>query len=70
MRKMIMRDLICIKHPDYDGQASPVLSCKSCCKIYIAEIKKLQFTSKFNSSGWLKQLESQKRRAQTGTNTK
>lgn len=31
--------LVCIKHPKYDGNTSPVLSCKTCCGIFIGVIK-------------------------------
>jgi hypothetical protein len=31
--------VICIRHPKYSGKESPVLSCKTCCGIFIAEIK-------------------------------
>jgi hypothetical protein len=31
--------LVCIKHPTYDGESSPILSCKACCSIFIASIK-------------------------------
>ena len=34
-----MQNLVCFKHPEYRGDASPVLSCKACCGIFISEIK-------------------------------
>lgn len=32
-------NLICFKHPSYDGETSPVLACKTCCGIFIGAIK-------------------------------
>lgn len=37
-----MNQLICIKHPDYKGSENPNITCKTCCKIFIAAIKKYQ----------------------------
>ena len=34
-----MRNLVCIRHRDYDGKEPPVLSCKTCCKLYIDLIR-------------------------------
>ena len=31
--------VICFKHPEYLGTSSPVLSCKTCCGIFVTEIK-------------------------------
>lgn len=31
--------LVCIKHPKYDGKESPVLSCKTCCSTFVAALK-------------------------------
>ncbi len=53
-----MSKLVCFKHPRYVGHESPVLSCKACCSIFIAEIK-LQ-----NS---LKAADTQNAAAATGT---
>ena len=36
-------NLVCIRHPEYDGVASPVLSCKVCCSILLAEVRSRQF---------------------------
>ncbi|MCX6104838.1 MAG: hypothetical protein NTY08_03295 [Proteobacteria bacterium] len=38
-------NLVCIRHPEYDGAASPVLSCKVCCSIFLAEVRSRQFGS-------------------------
>lgn len=35
-----MNQFICIKHPKYRGNTSPVLSCSTCCSLYVQEIKK------------------------------
>ena len=34
-----MSDLICIRHPRYEGGHAPDLSCKTCCSIFIERIK-------------------------------
>jgi hypothetical protein len=34
-----MSKLICLHHPKYTGKDSPVLSCKTCCGIFIGQIK-------------------------------
>ncbi len=34
-----MSKLICLSHPKYDGHDAPVLSCKTCCGIFIGQIK-------------------------------
>lgn len=41
-----MENVRCIKHRDYTGQTAPVLSCKTCCSIYISAIKKMQLAQK------------------------
>lgn len=35
-----MGSISCIKHPRYNGKTSPVLSCKTCCSLFIHNIKK------------------------------
>ena len=40
-----MENIICIRHPQYKGTDSPTLSCKTCCSIFLAEIKAQQETS-------------------------
>jgi hypothetical protein len=47
-----MSNLVCIKHPKYEGKGTPVLSCKTCCGLYIAEIKRLN-PPKENINDWL-----------------
>lgn len=32
-------NIVCIKHPKYDGKSSPELSCKACCSKYIHVIR-------------------------------
>ena len=44
-----MENLRCIKHRDYRGEKAPVLSCKACCSIYIAAIKKMQLAQQQSS---------------------
>lgn len=35
-----MNNVVCIKHPQYDGATgSPVLSCKTCCSFFIENVK-------------------------------
>lgn len=34
-----MNNLICLRHPHYDAKTPPELSCKTCCSMYIKEIK-------------------------------
>jgi len=34
-----MARIYCFKHPSYDGNDSPVLSCKTCCGIFVATLK-------------------------------
>ena len=45
-----MRQFICIKHPKYNGLESPVLSCSTCCSLYVHAIKE----SKVNKISELK----------------
>ena len=35
----MMRNLVCFKHSAYKGKVPPELSCKTCCGIYINEIR-------------------------------
>ena len=34
-----MKNVYCFKHPEYRGASSPVISCKTCCSIYISVVK-------------------------------
>ena len=34
-----MAKIYCFRHPEYDGKDSPVLSCKTCCGIFVATLK-------------------------------
>lgn len=34
-----MASLVCFSHPQYKGVEAPVLSCKSCCAIFVAAVK-------------------------------
>ena len=31
--------IICIKHPKYDVHSAPILSCKTCCNMFILSLK-------------------------------
>ena len=46
-----MDNLICFRHPDYDGKTSPVLSCKTCSGKFLAELHRLDGVS--DSAAWL-----------------
>jgi len=48
-----MGQVVCIRHPKYEGKESPVLSCKTCCSIFIAAIKAKQPQQDINE--WLEQ---------------
>ena len=51
-----MKNLVCFSHPKYEGQGAPLLSCKTCCSIYIGYIKELQAEQqRFNANEWLAQ---------------
>lgn len=32
-------NVVCIKHPCYDGSIAPLLGCKTCCMIFLAVLK-------------------------------
>ena len=32
-------NLVCFRHPDYDGKERPQLSCKACCSIFVHALK-------------------------------
>ena len=32
-------NLVCIKHPHYDGGSNPDLSCKTCCSKFVAQVR-------------------------------
>jgi hypothetical protein len=36
---METKNIVCLKHPRYDGVASPDLSCKVCCSKFVARIR-------------------------------
>jgi len=50
-------NLICFKHRTYNGSSAPVLSCNTCCKIFVEEIKShhTRATEDFKPAEWLKQ---------------
>lgn len=68
-----MNKLVCFKHPEYVGNESPVLSCKACCSIFIAEIKnqnnahveasKAKATARFDTKKWLEEKAKEARQA-------
>jgi hypothetical protein len=57
--------LICFKHPSYSGNSAPVLSCNTCCKIFVDEIKAhhTRNTEDFKPAEWLKQKSKEARQA-------
>lgn len=58
-------NLRCFKHPSYVGSSAPVLSCNTCCKIFVEEIKAHQArtTDDFKPAEWLKQKSEEARKA-------
>jgi hypothetical protein len=36
---MASKRLICFNHPQYNGKDSPVLTCKTCCGIFVTSMK-------------------------------
>ena len=50
-----MKNLYCFKHPQYRGDGAPVLSCKTCCGIFIALVKEqnAQAQAPQNPKDWL-----------------
>jgi hypothetical protein len=47
-------NLICFKHPAYDGSSTPALSCKVCCSLFISVIKERNTAgSPVDPSEWL-----------------
>ena len=32
-------NLVCLSHPQYDGQSAPNLGCKICCTIFVETLK-------------------------------
>jgi len=48
-----MARLVCLTHREYNGKAAPQLTCKNCCSIYIAEIRKRQSTASFDTKSWV-----------------
>jgi hypothetical protein len=32
-------NIVCLRHPKYDGQSSPDLTCKTCCSKFVARIR-------------------------------
>ncbi len=46
----MMDNLVCLRHPRYDGQTPPELSCKICCSMYIQVIKRNQAAKRLDAS--------------------
>lgn len=47
-------EVICISHPKYKGESPPVLSCKTCCGLFIAAIKARSANNEiFQPAEWL-----------------
>lgn len=57
--------LICFKHRAYNGSTAPILSCNTCCKIFVEEIKAhhTRGTEDFKPAEWLKQKSREARAA-------
>lgn len=36
--------IYCFQHPDYKGQDAPQISCKTCCHLFIQEVKRCRDT--------------------------
>jgi hypothetical protein len=34
-----MKNLVCLRHPEYNGKNAPNLSCRNCCSIYVEAVK-------------------------------
>lgn len=47
-------NVICFRHPEYQGTTTPVLSCKTCCSLFIAAIK-AKTPVKVDADMWLKE---------------
>jgi len=52
-----MDQLICFRHPYYNPQKKPDLNCSSCCKIFVAQIKKENSSSQMILTSEKKELE-------------
>jgi hypothetical protein len=39
---MDTKNIVCLRHPRYDGVDSPDLSCKTCCSKFVAKIREDQ----------------------------
>ena len=65
-------NLICFKHRDYNGSSAPVLSCNTCCKIFVEEIKShhTRPAEEFKPAEWLKQKSLEARAAIAVSQTK
>ncbi len=51
-----MNNVVCLRHPHYDTRTPPELSCKTCCSMYIQEIKRNQAAKRSQettASQWL-----------------
>lgn len=49
-----MNKVICLRHPKYNGKSSPDLRCKSCCSIFVNNIKELNSTRAENVAAKIK----------------
>ena len=59
--------VICFRHPDYDGTSSPVLSCKTCCGLFLAELKRQHAAKGGQAVDTQTWLEDKKRQAREAT---
>ena len=63
-----MHNLVCFKHPQYRGVDSPVLSCKTCCSIFIAAVKEQNaaLSTELSPADWLKGKEREAQKFESG----
>lgn len=66
-------NLVCIRHPHYDGNTSPVLTCKTCCSLYIAVVKEKNGVSAapqkaVSETEWLKEKKREAEMARSSRN--
>ena len=52
-----MDQVICFRHPYYNGQKKPDLNCSCCCKIFVQQIKEENSRQQVISSSQKKALE-------------
>jgi hypothetical protein len=51
---LAINNIVCLRHPQYNGSDSPDLTCKICCSKFVARIRaeqKDQFEATWNQAG-------------------